>query len=198
MSGQSTLSEDENDVQNGGSASKINAQASSEDSTLTLNDGVISRQSSNRDKESKYSKSRNPQMQSLNPTQLQPPSSILKAEILDESENNSAKMNKHSENRSSFESKRFLQRTFHVDINDPEQPLLYGQEQGLRNKDLDTIHSISPPLTPQGKEWTITNKVGSGVPSGGSPTGGTSTPLPTGVMPAGLRSRSPQVNSGWL
>ena len=66
----------------------------SEDSTLTLNDGVMSRQSSakgqstqssasasqpHQRKDTKYSKSRSPIMQSLNPTQLQPPSSILKA-----------------------------------------------------------------------------------------------------------------------
>ena len=65
----------------------------SEDSTLTLNDGVMSRQSSakgqstqssasqHQRKDTKYSKSRSPIMQSLNPTQLQPPSSILKAEV---------------------------------------------------------------------------------------------------------------------
>ena len=65
----------------------------SEDSTLTLNDGVMSRQSCakgqstqssaqsqpHQRKDTKYSKSRSPIMQSLNPTQLQPPSSILKA-----------------------------------------------------------------------------------------------------------------------
>ena len=89
-SGQSTMSEEENDqglgsssATGGGSVSGLkNQRESSEDSTLTLNDGVISRQSStHKRKDTKYSKSRSPIMQSLNPTQLQPPSSILKAEV---------------------------------------------------------------------------------------------------------------------
>ena len=90
-SGQSTMSEEENDqglgsssATGGGSVSGLKNQRaeSSEDSTLTLNDGVISRQSStHKRKDTKYSKSRSPIMQSLNPTQLQPPSSILKAEV---------------------------------------------------------------------------------------------------------------------
>ena len=95
LSGQSTLSEDENGLK-------------SEDSTLTLNEGNISRQSSSKRKDSKYSKSRSPIMQSLNPTQLQPP-------ILKEQPQNLT------------ETKRSLQRTFRVDMNNEEttsQPLL--------------------------------------------------------------------------
>merc|ERR1712066_724961 len=93
-SGQSTMSEEENDQGLGSSSvdtrggSGLKNQQSSEDSTLTLNDGVMSRQSSDKGqstssqrKDTKYSKSRSPIMQSLNPTQLQPPSSILKAEV---------------------------------------------------------------------------------------------------------------------
>ena len=192
-SGQSTISEDENDPLNGSNAPKVQTQLSSEDSTLTLNDGVMSRSGSNRDKESKYSKSRSPVMQSLNPTQLQPPSSILKAEVLDE--NSEVKNGQKVSEKASFDSKRLLQRTCHVDINDPEQPLLFDEEQGLRSKkDLDTIHSVSPPVSPGNKWGPESGKSGENSGSVGS----AGSEVPRGVIPAGLRSRSPQINSGWL
>ena len=129
--------------------------ATSEDSTLTLNDGVMSRQSSGKRKDSKYSKSRSPIMQSLNPTQLQPPSSILKA--TDEAiATDNVKLTEPQQGgiRSSFENKRSLQRTFRVDMNDPEQPLLLDTDTAcnLRKGELETIHSISPPMSPKKKE----------------------------------------------
>merc|ERR1719225_1988363 len=115
-SGQSTMSEEENDQGLGSSSvdtrggSGLKNQQSSEDSTLTLNDGVMSRQSSakgqstqssasasqpHQRKDTKYSKSRSPIMQSLNPTQLQPPSSILKAEVRAGEETTSSGDNSH-------------------------------------------------------------------------------------------------------
>ena len=98
-------------------------------------------------------------MQSLNPTQLQPPSSILKAE------------EKIPANQT-LESRKLLQRTSRVDMNDPEQPLL-GQE-------LETIHTVEPTTTATNLNEQVTSE----------------SPVPFGVIPRG--PKSPQVNSGWL
>lgn len=137
LSGQSTLSEDENE----GKA----ASTSAEDSTLTLNDQqAMSRQSSaNKRKDSKYSKSRSPIMQSLNPTQL--PSSILKAEssvVLDVEDESSSSL--QTKRRTSFESKRSLQRTSRVDSNDPEQPLLSEQQQAKKTEGSPVPSGVVP------------------------------------------------------
>lgn len=143
LSGQSTFSEDEAEPVAG-----LSKAASSEDSTtLTLNDGTISRQSSHKRKDSKYSKSRSPVMQSLNPTQLQPPASILKAEVLDEAETANGGKNKKVSGKPSFESKRSLQRTPRVDMNDPEQPLL---QQKAKNEDVEAAPPSSESPIPPG------------------------------------------------
>ena len=113
--------------------------------------------------------------------------------------------------RSSFESKRLLQRTFNVDINDPEQPLLLDAEisSASTKSDLATIHSAvsSSTKNSSNQEWNVntakkqefekskTSKNSSSVENNPSKSG---SPLPSGVIPSGLRSRSPQVNSGWL
>ena len=128
--------------------------------------------------------------------------------------------------RSSFESKRLLQRTFNVDINDPEQPLLLDvdvssssaklcQSRDL-NPDLATIQSAVSSQMPKNssstssssshQKWNITQKLpdfeqkSQKDPNNSSdcPASGTGSPLPSGVIPSGLRSRSPQINSGWL
>ena len=101
-------------------------------------------------------------MQSLNPTQLQPPSSILKAEEIPASQ--------------TLESRKLLQRTFRVDMNDPEQPLL-GQE-------LETIQTAGEVSQPTTTATNLNEQVTS------------ESPVPFGVIPRG--SKTPQVNSGWL
>ena len=52
---------------------------------------------------------------------LQPPSSILKAEFLDDTKTTTVTAQR------SLDTKRSLQRTFRVDMNDPEQPLLLNE-----------------------------------------------------------------------
>ena len=68
------------------------------------------------------------------------------------------------------ESRKLLQRTFRVDMNDPEQPLL-GQE-------LETIHSATDTTAINLNETK------------------SESPVPFGVIPKS--SKTPQVNSGWL
>ena len=178
-------------------------------------------------------------MQSLNPTQLQPPSSILKtaadqvrggAPGVDPSASEATPPSgkKNIEQRTSFDSKRLLQRTFNVDINDPEQPLLLDTEvpgsssaskSHHKSDNLATIHSAVSSTSSQqnpGKnsssshqKWNITagqkgqdfgQKSQKTDPnnSENNPASGKGSPLPSGVIPSGLRSRSPQINSGWL
>ena len=150
LSGQSTLSEEEDLPKAQGS--------SGEDSTFPIDTQQPLRQSSKKDK---YSKGRNPAsssgIQSLNPTQLQPPSSILKVEEIPSCQT--------SESR-----KQLLQRTFRVDMNDPEQPLLGGEGQ-----ELDTIHTAEVAGNTQTESES---------------------PVPYGVIPRS--SKTPAVNSGWL
>ena len=111
--------------------------------------------------------------------------------------------------RSSFESKRLLQRTFNVDINDPEQPLLLDAENSssASKSDLATIHSAVSSSNQKNshQEWNITkkqefekSKTSKNSSSGENNPSKSGSPLPSGVIPSGLRSRSPQVNSGWL
>lgn len=151
LSGQSTLSEEEDLPKAQGS--------SGEDSTFPIDTQQPLRQSSKKDK---YSKGRNPAsssgIQSLNPTQLQPPSSILKVEEIPSCQTTESR-------------KQLLQRTFRVDMNDPEQPLLGGEGQ-----ELDTIHTAEV--------------------AGNTQTDSES-PVPYGVIPRSLKKPA-QVNSGWL
>lgn len=67
--------------------------------------------------------------------------------------------------------KQLLQRTFRVDMNDPEQPLLGGEGQ-----ELDTIH---------------TAEVAGNIQTDSE------SPVPYGVIPRSLKKPA-QVNSGWL
>lgn len=134
---------------------------------------------------------------------------------------------KNIEQRTSFDSKRLLQRTFNVDINDPEQPLLLDTEvpgsssaskSHQKSDNLATIHSAVSSSSQQNpgknssssnQKWNITTgqkgqdfgqKSQKTDPnnSENNPASGKGSPLPSGVIPSGLRSRSPQINSGWL
>ena len=98
-----------------------------------------------------------------------------------------------------------------MDINDPEQPLLLDAEISSAKSDLATIHSAVSSSAANAKnsssqEWNITqkqefeakNKNGSAAAAAGENNPSSGSPIPSGVIPSGLRSRSPQVNSGWL
>ena len=87
----------------------------SDDSSIatTTNEAMMAR-STGSSKRDKYSKTRNP-IQCLNPTQLQPPSSVLKAESLNTDPVAAAAAAK-------FENRKSLQRMFRFDANESESP----------------------------------------------------------------------------
>ena len=151
LSGQSTLSEEED-------LPKATQGSSGEDSTFPIgSSSLITQPPRQPSKKDKYSKGRNP-IQSLNPTQLQPPSSVVKAEEIPTTSTDCRK--------------QLLQRTFRVDMNDPEQPLL-GTGDG---QELDTINA---------GEVAARNTTDS------------ESPVPYGVIPRSSKAPA-QVNSGWL
>ena len=138
--------------------------SSSEDSAGdTLNENCLGHQSggaNNKKASDKFLKNRSP-IQCLSPVQLQP---VESKKVEDEQQLPTLAPQK------SLESKRLLQRTFRVDMNDPEQPLIMDDFL-----EMDTIQKAS-----EDKNASTS-----------------SSPVP-GVVLTGLRSRTPQVNSGWL
>ena len=104
----------------------------SDDSSIatTTNEAIMAR-SSGSSKRDKYSKTRNP-IQCLNPTQLQPPSSVLKAESLNTDPEAAA---------AKFENRKSLQRMFRFDANESESP---PPPFSTAATELETIFGSSP------------------------------------------------------
>jgi hypothetical protein len=197
LSGQSTLSEDESaghhHPHNGNKEIRFQtSNTSSNDesgATLALNES-LSRQSSAQRKDSKYSKSRNP-IQCLNPTELQaPPSSnILRAEFFDD--NSASGTKQQQQNRS-------LQRTFRVDMmneEDPEQPLLLDEMHQNQSEEVSKETGSGVGHKPEVVSKPEVSITGIHVSPSSSPVPGV---VPGGSASTGLRSRNPQINSGWL